>query len=619
LQKIHPKNTIFTREAIYGQIGCYSYYIAYSSMLLMVLGIFVFQSVIFLGIVEKHFVYASIRPPPPSPPPSPPPPLSPPANASNFNFVSVGDWGCKPATKATIDNIQDRNPELILGLGDYSYESTADCWLKLTEQFGSKLKIAIGNHETRYDPPGPSPPAPASNYSNKLMLKQYMDHFNLTKQYYSFNYQNAHFLVMSTEDELGVDSKQYDFIQRDLATASSDPDIEWIMVYVHKVFYHSCEFYSETCVINRKLRETYHPLFEAYGVDLVLYGHYHSYERTYPLRYNTINESSPIITDLNLNNYNSPKGPLFVTIGTGGHSLYELEKRPYFVVAQYDKGYGILDVNIEQNNRTLDAKFYSNEGRSDIDQFRITRCGNDFASEPNFSTSTSNISNGDTNVVKKNNNFCENIDATTVVNNNNMTDLRPAGPYLTLNGSNFAEIASNSSLQLTKFSVAAWFRASNISTPEDTESNKVIITKTGTGKDTRGDNLNYGIWLAPSGRLRAGFEGLNGTDHYLQSTHLYNDSKWHFVALAYDGSALRLHIDGVQIDNVLTHDTIVPDNTDTRPLRIGANAYSDKEFFVGNIDEVRIWNRPLTNAEIGEGYTRGIFNATGQVLYLPFG
>jgi hypothetical protein len=35
------------------------------------------------------------------------------------------------------------------------------------------------------------------------------------------------------------------------------------------------------------LRDAYHhPLFQKYGVDLVLYGHNHYYERTYPLAYN---------------------------------------------------------------------------------------------------------------------------------------------------------------------------------------------------------------------------------------------------------------------------------------------------------------------------------------------
>ena len=147
-----------------------------------------------------------------------------------------------------------------------------------------------------------------------------------------------------------------------------------------------------------------------------------------------------------------------------------------------------------------------------------------------------------------------------------------------------------------------------------------IVTKTGLGRDTPGDNLNYGIWLTPSSRLRAGFENLNGSDFYTQSTQMYNDSKWHFVAIAYDGSALRLNIDGVQVrESILPRDGAIPDNTGTRPLRIGANAYSDKDFFVGNIDEVRVWNRGLSGTEIANGYRTGIFNTTGQVVYLPFG
>ena len=102
-----------------------------------------------------------------------------------------------------------------------------------------------------------------------------------------------------------------------------------------------------------------------------------------------------------------------------------------------------------------------------------------------------------------------------------------------------------------------------------------IVTKTGLGRDTPGDNLNYGIWLTPSSRLRAGFENLNGSDFYTQSTQMYNDSKWHFVAIAYDGSALRLNIDGVQVrESILPRDGAIPDNTGTRPLRRGSQRLS---------------------------------------------
>ncbi|HEX2068058.1 MAG TPA: hypothetical protein VHF08_05110, partial [Nitrososphaeraceae archaeon] len=43
------------------------------------------------------------------------------ALSSGFNFAAVGDWACTSHTTDTINNIVDKNPELVLGLGDYSY------------------------------------------------------------------------------------------------------------------------------------------------------------------------------------------------------------------------------------------------------------------------------------------------------------------------------------------------------------------------------------------------------------------------------------------------------------------------------------------------------------------
>jgi hypothetical protein len=66
-----------------------------------------------------------------------------------------------------------------------------------------------------------------------------MEHFNLSKQYYSFDYQNVHFTVMShyVPDEVG--SEQYIFVQNDLANAASDPNIDWIVAVHHDQQYAS--------------------------------------------------------------------------------------------------------------------------------------------------------------------------------------------------------------------------------------------------------------------------------------------------------------------------------------------------------------------------------------------
>src|SRR5215467_13217456 len=49
-------------------------------------------------------------------------------NQSDFNFVAAGDFGCGKNANKTITNMLTRQPELAIGLGDLSYQKTADCW-----------------------------------------------------------------------------------------------------------------------------------------------------------------------------------------------------------------------------------------------------------------------------------------------------------------------------------------------------------------------------------------------------------------------------------------------------------------------------------------------------------
>ena len=258
------------------------------------------------------------------------------------------------------------NPELILALGDFSYKKTADCWLKIVDQIDEKMKIVIGNHDVE----------------TESQLSQYMNHFNLTSQYYSFNHKNIHFLVMSTELPYQEDSEQYNFVKNDLNKASSDPNIHWIIVSFHKVAYTSISLLQPVAA----LRNIYHPLFEKYGVDLVFQGHQHNYQRTYPIKHakdmiikdyygdnTTDSVPNPIITTKNLTDYTNPDGQIFATVGTGGISLFDFrDNASSFVASQYN-GYGILDVKIVNNGTTMEAKFYDNNDGSIKDQFTIVK------------------------------------------------------------------------------------------------------------------------------------------------------------------------------------------------------------------------------------------------------
>lgn len=59
---------------------------------------------------------------------------------ADFNFAAVGDWGCTSDTIDTVKNIVDKDPELVLALGDLSYNSTAKCWLEIIGPIADKLK-----------------------------------------------------------------------------------------------------------------------------------------------------------------------------------------------------------------------------------------------------------------------------------------------------------------------------------------------------------------------------------------------------------------------------------------------------------------------------------------------
>jgi hypothetical protein len=67
---------------------------------------------------------------------------------NDFNFVAAGDWGCNNKARDTAVNMLETDPELVLGLGDYSYEKNMKCWEAVTEGIDpEKMQVSFGNHE----------------------------------------------------------------------------------------------------------------------------------------------------------------------------------------------------------------------------------------------------------------------------------------------------------------------------------------------------------------------------------------------------------------------------------------------------------------------------------------
>jgi hypothetical protein len=285
-------------------------------------------------------------------------------SSSDFNFAAAGDWACTSDTIDTVNNIIDKSPELVLGLGDYSYEDTADCWLDIIQPIDNIMKISIGNHEIE----------------EESILTEYMNHFGLTSQYYSFDYQNVHFIALATESEyldMSTDKakEQLAFVTRDLEKASTNPNIDWIIPFFHRIMYYeeheSCSIVGEH---DNSLVDIYHPLFEKYGVHLVLQAHSHTYERTYPLKTSAENSEDPIVASKDSSNYPSINGLVIATVGTGGKSSCQyLHMDPKLAPIQHEDLFGFLNVDVSSDGRKLVGTFYDNDGGEIKDQFTITK------------------------------------------------------------------------------------------------------------------------------------------------------------------------------------------------------------------------------------------------------
>jgi hypothetical protein len=133
-----------------------------------------------------------------TPPPTPPTTIT--VKKHPFNIAVTSDWGCSADTKKTAENIQKKNPELVIAGGDASYHKSSQCWFDIIEPFKSKAKIAMGDHE----------------YSDTIggatgVVTQYLKPLNLKKTYYSFDKNNVHFTVIDPFIDYGLSSVQNKF------------------------------------------------------------------------------------------------------------------------------------------------------------------------------------------------------------------------------------------------------------------------------------------------------------------------------------------------------------------------------------------------------------------------
>ncbi len=235
-----------------------------------------------------------------------------------FRYVAIGDCGNASANQrdskdAFLNYMNGTNVDAMITLGDNAYSSGLDNEFQL-EFFDiykddilkfNKLYMAPGNHD--YGSTQANAGVRNNAYYNSFTAPVAAECGGVasgTEAYYSFDIGNVHFLSLDSYgkenanttriyDTLGA---QVTWIKNDLAVNTK----RWVVAYFHHPPYTKTSHTSDTEQELIDIRERFIRILERYGVDMVLCGHSHGYERSYLLKgfYNT--PASPLL-DANFN------------------------------------------------------------------------------------------------------------------------------------------------------------------------------------------------------------------------------------------------------------------------------------------------------------------------------
>jgi predicted phosphodiesterase len=213
-----------------------------------------------------------------------------------WTMLVFGDSGGGNAKQAAVRDAMLRSPaDVIVHTGDMVYENgePENYDPRFFEPYRDLIRRldvwpCAGNHDVITASGQPWRDAfitPANNAAHN-------------EQYYSFDFGNAHVTVLDSNASTSPGSAQYKFLDQDLAATTA----LWKLVVLHHTL-----FSNGSSGGNPTLRTNLVPLFDAHGVDLVLAGHDHDYERTLPM------VNGQVVAP--------GSGTVYVTTGGGGDSI----------------------------------------------------------------------------------------------------------------------------------------------------------------------------------------------------------------------------------------------------------------------------------------------------------
>ncbi len=307
-----------------------------------------------------------------------------PATSTSFRFTAFGDCGTGDQYQYdTAEQLELLSPRSALHLlpGDIVYnnggrkryqERYFDVYWKTIRNV--VFWPALGNHDVNNSCQGCAWfeffYTPANNPDN-------------IENYYSFDYGPAHFVVLDDEltREQGKTDQMLDWMDQDLEDAKAR-GITWLIAIFHKAPYsrgsRGDDEFNQTNLV---------PRLEAQGVDLVISGHSHAYERSYLLNNNAI-------IDNNQNTYSKNghgPGTLYIVNGVGGGKLGVISGKHALMAAQYGGISGVSVFDIDGNTLT---GFLKKSDGTVIDNFSLSKNGGGGGNQPPTAVAEANPTSG---------------------------------------------------------------------------------------------------------------------------------------------------------------------------------------------------------------------------------
>jgi hypothetical protein len=173
--------------------------------------------------------------------------------------------------------------------------------------------------------------------------------------------------------------------------------------------------------------------------------------------------------------------------------------------------------------------------------------------------------------------------------------------------SDWVTVADAASLDLTSaMTIEAWVKPSALGGWRT-----VMLKETAAG-------LSYALYANEDVARPAAYLNLGAADQSVPGAATVSATDWTHLAATFDGTTLRLYVNGAFTNAVALSGAIA---ASSGPLRIGGNSVWG-EYFAGLIDEVRVYNRALTADEIATDMNAPIGGGTstpaGPVLALAF-